>query len=117
MAGVAGMEAEKAGDRTADRAALAEAQSGWSVWGSYDAPRRSSCSRRQAPARRVSPRPSPGRLGWPFVGGVPSTPRRDRTVAMITALPRGGVNLMELEASVVFIDEVKRSPGSRFGIQ
>jgi len=56
-----------------------------------------------------------GRLGWPFVEVFPS--RLAATdVAMTTALREAFVNLMELEAAVVFIDEVEEIAGSRSGI-
>ncbi|CAN3129185.1 ATP-binding protein [Mycobacterium sp. smrl_JER01] len=56
-----------------------------------------------------------GRLGWPFVEIFPSrlaTP----DVAMPTALREVFTNLNELDAAVVFIDEVEEIAGSRSGI-
>jgi transitional endoplasmic reticulum ATPase len=56
-----------------------------------------------------------GRLGWPFVELFPSrlaTP----DVAMATALREAFISLMEVEAAVVFIDEVEEIAGSRSGI-
>lgn len=55
-----------------------------------------------------------GRLGWPFVELFPSrlaTP----DVAMATALRETFAGLMELEAAVVFIDEVEDIAGLRSG--
>jgi GNAT superfamily N-acetyltransferase len=55
-----------------------------------------------------------GRLGWPFVELFPSrlaTP----DVAMASALREAFATLMELEAAVVFIDEVEEIAGSRSG--
>jgi len=55
-----------------------------------------------------------GRLGWPFVEVFPS--RLAATdVAMTTALREAFVNLMELEAAVVFIDEVEEIASARTG--
>jgi transitional endoplasmic reticulum ATPase len=56
-----------------------------------------------------------GRLGWPFVELFPSRLAAP-DVAMATALREAFVNLMELEAAVVFIDEVEEIAGSRSGI-
>jgi GNAT superfamily N-acetyltransferase len=56
-----------------------------------------------------------GRLGWPFVEVFPSRLAAP-DVAMTTALREAFVNLMELEAAVVFIDEVEEIAGSRSGI-
>ena len=56
-----------------------------------------------------------GRLGWPFVEVFPSRLAAP-DVAMATALREAFVNLMELEAAVVFIDEVEEIAGSRSGI-
>ncbi len=56
-----------------------------------------------------------GRLGWPFVEVFPSRLAAP-DVAMTTALRETFVNLMELEAAVVFIDEVEEIAGSRSGI-
>lgn len=56
-----------------------------------------------------------GRLGWPFVELFPSrlaTP----DVAMASALREAFITLMELEAVVVFIDEVEEIAGSRSGV-
>ena len=56
-----------------------------------------------------------GRLGWPFVELFPSrlaTP----DVAMASALREAFATLMELEAAVVFIDEVEEIAGSRSGV-
>ena len=56
-----------------------------------------------------------GRLGWPFVEIFPSrlaTPG----VAMPAALREVFANLNELDAAVVFIDEVEEIAGSRSGI-
>jgi transitional endoplasmic reticulum ATPase len=56
-----------------------------------------------------------GRLGWPFVEVFPS--RLAATdVAMTTALREAFVGLMDLEAAVVFIDEVEEVAGARSGI-
>jgi GNAT superfamily N-acetyltransferase len=55
-----------------------------------------------------------GRLGWPFVEVLPSR-LAGPDVAMATALREAFVNLMELEAAVVFIDEVEEIAGSRSG--
>jgi transitional endoplasmic reticulum ATPase len=57
-----------------------------------------------------------GRLGWPFVEVFPSRLAAP-DVAMATALREAFVNLMELEAAVVFIDEVEEIAGSRSGVQ
>jgi transitional endoplasmic reticulum ATPase len=56
-----------------------------------------------------------GRLGWPFVEVFPSRLAAP-DVAMTTALREAFVNLMELEAAVVFIDEVEEIAGSRSGV-
>ena len=56
-----------------------------------------------------------GRLGWPFVEVFPSRLAAP-DVAMATALREAFVNLMELEAAVVFIDEVEEIAGSRSGV-
>lgn len=56
-----------------------------------------------------------GRLGWPFVELFPSRLAAP-DIAMATALREAFVNLMELEAAVVFIDEVEEIAGSRSGI-
>ena len=56
-----------------------------------------------------------GRLGWPFVELFPSRLAAP-DVAMATALREAFVNLMELEAAVVFIDEVEEIAGCRSGI-
>jgi transitional endoplasmic reticulum ATPase len=56
-----------------------------------------------------------GRLGWPFVELFPSRLAAP-DVAMATALREAFVNLLELEAAVVFIDEVEEIAGSRSGI-
>jgi GNAT superfamily N-acetyltransferase len=56
-----------------------------------------------------------GRLGWPFVELFPSrlaTP----DVALASALREAFTTLMELEAAVVFIDEVEEIAGSRSGV-
>jgi len=56
-----------------------------------------------------------GRLGWPFVELFPSrlaTP----DVAMASALREAFATVMELEAAVVFIDEVEEIAGSRSGV-
>jgi transitional endoplasmic reticulum ATPase len=56
-----------------------------------------------------------GRLGWPFVELFPSrlaTP----DVAMASALREAFAALMELEAALVFIDEVEEIAGSRSGV-
>ena len=56
-----------------------------------------------------------GRLGWPFVELFPSrlaTP----DVAMASALREAFATLMELEAAVVFIDEVEEIAGCRSGV-
>jgi SpoVK/Ycf46/Vps4 family AAA+-type ATPase len=56
-----------------------------------------------------------GRLGWPFVELFPSrlaTP----DVAMASALRDAFATLMELEAALVFIDEVEEIAGCRSGI-
>src|SRR6202048_3441918 len=56
-----------------------------------------------------------GRLGWPFVEVFPS--RLAATdVAITTALREAVVTLMDLEAAVVFLDEVEEVAGSRSGI-
>src|ERR1700757_554126 len=55
-----------------------------------------------------------GRLGWPFVEMFPSrlaTPG----VSMATALREAFTSLMELEAVVLFIDEVEEIAGARSG--
>lgn len=56
-----------------------------------------------------------GRLGWPFVELFPSrlaTP----DVAMASALREAFATLMELEAALVFIDEVEEIAGCRSGV-
>jgi transitional endoplasmic reticulum ATPase len=56
-----------------------------------------------------------GRLGWPFVELFPSrlaTP----DVAMASALREAFATLMELDAAVVFIDEVEEIAGCRSGV-
>jgi transitional endoplasmic reticulum ATPase len=56
-----------------------------------------------------------GRLGWPFIEVFPSRLAAP-DVAMTTALREAFVNLTELEAAVVFIDEVEEIAGCRSGI-
>jgi GNAT superfamily N-acetyltransferase len=56
-----------------------------------------------------------GRLGWPFVELFPSRLAAP-DVAMATALREAFTTLMELEAVVVFIDEVEEIAGSRSGV-
>jgi transitional endoplasmic reticulum ATPase len=56
-----------------------------------------------------------GRLGWPFVELFPSRLAAP-DVAMSAALREAFVSLMELDAAVVFIDEVEEIAGSRSGI-
>ena len=56
-----------------------------------------------------------GRLGWPFVELFPSRLAAP-DVAIATALRETFVGLAELEAAVVFIDEVEDVAGSRSGI-
>ncbi len=55
-----------------------------------------------------------GRLGWPFVELLPSRLAAP-DVALASALREAFVTLMELEAAVVFIDEVEEIAGSRSG--
>lgn len=56
-----------------------------------------------------------GRLGWPFIEIFPSRLAAP-DVTMPTALREVFSNLNELEAAVVFIDEVEEIAGSRSGI-
>jgi AAA+ superfamily predicted ATPase len=56
-----------------------------------------------------------GRLGWPFVELFPSRLAAP-DVAMASALREAFTSLMELEAVVVFIDEVEEIAGSRSGV-
>jgi transitional endoplasmic reticulum ATPase len=56
-----------------------------------------------------------GRLGWPFVEMFPSRLAAP-DIAMATALREAFASLMELEAAVVFIDEVEEIAGPRSGI-
>ncbi|MGH3560618.1 MAG: ATP-binding protein, partial [Mycobacterium sp.] len=56
-----------------------------------------------------------GRLGWPFVELFPSRLAAP-DVAMGAALREAFTTLMELEAVVVFIDEVEEIAGSRSGV-
>jgi transitional endoplasmic reticulum ATPase len=56
-----------------------------------------------------------GRLGWPFVELFPSRLAAP-DVAMASALREAFTTLMELEAVVVFIDEVEEIAGSRSGV-
>jgi GNAT superfamily N-acetyltransferase len=56
-----------------------------------------------------------GRLGWPFVELFPSRLAAP-DVAMASALREAFASLMELEAAVVFIDEVEEIAGCRSGI-
>ncbi|GBE66516.1 hypothetical protein MFM001_29780 [Mycobacterium sp. MFM001] len=56
-----------------------------------------------------------GRLGWPFVELFPSRLAAP-DVAMAAALREAFMTLMELEAAVVFIDEVEEIAGARSGI-
>jgi len=56
-----------------------------------------------------------GRLGWPFVELFPSRLAAP-DVAMASALREAFATLMELEAAVVFIDEVEEIAGCRSGV-
>jgi transitional endoplasmic reticulum ATPase len=56
-----------------------------------------------------------GRLGWPFVELFPSRLAAP-DVAMAAALREAFTTLMDLEAVVVFIDEVEEIAGSRSGV-
>jgi GNAT superfamily N-acetyltransferase len=56
-----------------------------------------------------------GRLGWPFVELFPSRLAAP-DVAMASALREAFTTLMELDAVVVFIDEVEEIAGSRSGV-
>jgi transitional endoplasmic reticulum ATPase len=56
-----------------------------------------------------------GRLGWPFVELFPSRLAAP-DVAMASALREAFTTLMELEAALVFIDEVEEIAGSRSGV-
>jgi AAA+ superfamily predicted ATPase len=56
-----------------------------------------------------------GRLGWPFVELLPSRLAAP-AVAMAAAVREAFTTLMELEAVVVFIDEVEEVAGSRSGM-
>jgi transitional endoplasmic reticulum ATPase len=56
-----------------------------------------------------------GRLGWPFVEVFPSRLAAP-DVAMASALREVFGNLMELEAALVFIDEVEEIAGPRSGV-
>ncbi|MBO0865759.1 MAG: GNAT family N-acetyltransferase [Mycobacterium sp.] len=56
-----------------------------------------------------------GRLGWPFVELFPSRLAAP-DVAMAAALREAFTTLMELEAVVLFIDEVEEIAGSRSGV-
>jgi transitional endoplasmic reticulum ATPase len=56
-----------------------------------------------------------GRLGWPFVELFPSRLAAP-DVAMASALREAFTTLMELEAVVLFIDEVEEIAGSRSGV-
>ncbi|MBV9351946.1 MAG: GNAT family N-acetyltransferase [Mycobacterium sp.] len=56
-----------------------------------------------------------GRLGWPFMELFPSRLAAP-DVAMASALREAFTTLMELEAVVVFIDEVEEIAGSRSGV-
>ncbi|MGH3960316.1 ATP-binding protein [Mycobacterium sp.] len=56
-----------------------------------------------------------GRLGWPFVELLPSRLAAP-DVAMAAALREAFTTVMELEAVVLFIDEVEEIAGSRSGV-
>ena len=56
-----------------------------------------------------------GRLGWPFVELFPSRMAAP-DVAMASALREAFATLMELEAALVFIDEVEEIAGCRSGV-